>query len=284
MKIIADSGSTKTDWKIVDNKTIYNLQTVGFSPYLQSGDEIYTILYSEFQKFEKTNSISLNNISQVYYYGTGCSTDEKQKIVKDALAKVFSQAQIEVEHDLLAAARALCGKNEGIAAILGTGSNSCYYDGFTIKENVDSVGYFLGDEGSGCDMGKKLIRAFIYKELPLELETDFINTYNVNKDEILNAVYHKPFPNRYLASFGLFFKKHEQHIYIRNIIINSFNEFFIHQVSRYSKHQMVPMHCTGSIGFYFQDILKEVAAQYKVQMGKNIKSPIDGLLEYHRLS
>lgn len=278
MLLIADSGSTKTDWKVVDeNKNIQSLQTIGFNPYLQSGDEIYTTVAASFT----ATSYPLEKIVQLYFYGAGCSNDEKRSIVKEALHKVFPNASIEVEHDLLAAARALCGKKEGVAAILGTGSNSCFYNGNEITEHVESIGFYLGDEGSGCYMGKKLIQAFIYKELPKELEEDFWIQYGLDKDAILKTVYQQAFPNRFLASFNLFLARHQKHPFVRNIIASSFDDFFKHHISKYSKHKQVPMHSTGSIGFHYQDALQEVASQYGVKMGKNIKSPIEGLLEYH---
>jgi N-acetylglucosamine kinase-like BadF-type ATPase len=281
MLLLADSGSTKTDWKIVYGRnTISDFQTVGFNPYLQTTEEIYTILIAAFSEA----NIVYDKVSRIYFYGAGCSNEEKCKIVKGALQRVFPNANIEVEHDLLAAARALCGNKEGIAAILGTGSNSCYYDGKEIKEHIDSVGFYLGDEGSGCYMGKKLIRAFIYKELPIELENSFISKYHLDKDEILKRVYQQPFPNRFLASFSLFLEEHITHPLIRDIIIASFDVFFIHHINKYSRRKEVPLNSTGSIGYYFKNELNEVAARYGVKTGKNIKSPIEGLLEYHFLN
>lgn len=276
MLLIADSGSTKTDWRLIgEDKKPQEIQTVGFNPYLQSGEEIYATLLSFF------NNLPLKNISKVFFYGAGCSNKEMCGIVTTALARLYPNAHIEVEHDLLAAARALCGRNEGIAAILGTGSNSCLYDGNEITEHIDSIGFFLGDEGSGGYMGKKLVRAFIYKELPAELENHFVAELNYDKDAILKAVYQQPFPNRFLASFSLFIDKHRKHPFINEIIVSSFSDFFEHHITKYSKHRSVPMHCTGSIGFYYNDILRSVAKRYGVEIGRNIKSPIEGLVDYH---
>lgn len=278
MILIADGGSTKTDWRLIKEGREYKkVQTSGFNPYLVGSDEIEAILWKELQPY-----IDNNGISAVYYYGAGCSTPVKNMIVENAFEKIFPNAKIYVSHDLLAASHALCGDEEGIAAILGTGSNSCYYDGKDIKDGIFSLGYFFGDEGSGAYLGKQFLIAFLHKELPEEIEKKFNEKYPMSRESILDSVYTKPAPSRFLASFSNFINDNRDHPYIYNLIAQAFREFYKYQICCYARHKEVPVHFVGSVAYHYSDILTTIGLEFGVKTGKFIKAPIDGLVEYHR--
>jgi glucosamine kinase len=278
MILIADGGSTKIDWRLIkEGREFKQVQTPGFNPYLVGSDEIEEILWKELQPYIDNNAVSM-----VHYYGAGCSTPVKNMIVETAFEKIFPNARININHDLLAAAHALCGDYEGIAAILGTGSNSCYYDGKEIKDGIFSLGYFFGDEGSGAYLGKQLLTAFLHKELPADIEMLLKEEYPKSLESILDAVYSKPAPSRFLASFSRFINNNRQHPYISNLLSNAFRAFYKYQVCCYSKHKEIPVHFVGSVAFHYQDILTEIAKEFGVRTGKFIKAPIDGLVEYHK--
>lgn len=277
MILIADGGSTKTDWRLIKEGREYKqIQTSGFNPYLVGSDEIEEILWKELQPY-----IDTIGISAVYYYGAGCSTPVKNMIVETAFEKIFPNAKLYVSHDLLAASHALCGDEEGIAAILGTGSNSCYYDGKDIKEGIFSLGYFFGDEGSGAYLGKQLLTAYLHKELPEEIEKKFNEKYPMSRENILDSVYTKPAPSRFLASFSNFINENRGHPYIYSLITHAFRLFYKYQVCCYARHKEVPVHFVGSVAFHYQDILTRVGQEFGIKTGKFIKAPIDGLVEYH---
>lgn len=277
MILIADSGSTKTDWRLIDNnKKIHQYRTTGFNPFLQDTKQI-----SEDLRRELVPKIDTNKIKRIYFYGAGCSSSERVNIVAKAIKENFPRAAVDVEHDLLAAARALCGHNKGIAAILGTGSNSCYYDGNKIARNVGSLGFILGDEGSGAHLGKQLIRHYLYKELPSDLNQAFDNNYKLTRDEILESVYKNPLPNKFLASFSKFIKQNIKHPFANNLVYKSFELFFDKHICKYPERKKVNMHCVGSIGYFFADILQKVAMDKKVSTGIIIESPIAGLTLFH---
>ena len=277
MILIADGGSTKTDWRLIkDGREFKKIQTSGFNPYLVGSDEIEGILWKELQPY-----IDNTGVSAVYYYGAGCSTSVKNMIVENAFEKIFPNAKLYISHDLLAASHALCGDEEGIAAILGTGSNSCYYDGKDIKDGIFSLGYFFGDEGSGAYLGKQLLTSYLHNELPLEIEQKFKAKFSITRESILDSVYTKPAPSRFLASFSHFINENRDHPFIYALITNAFRAFYKYQVCCYSKHKEVPVHFVGSVAFYYRDILTQVGLEFGVKTGKFIKAPIDGLVEYH---
>ena len=278
MILIADGGSTKTDWRLIkDGREYKKIQTSGFNPYLVGSDEIEEILWKELQPY-----IDNNGVSAVYYYGAGCSTAVKNQIVETAFEKIFTKAKLFISHDLLAASHALCGDVEGIVAILGTGSNSCYYDGKDIKDGIFSLGYFFGDEGSGAYLGKQLITAYLHKELPEEIAQKLSATYPMSLENILDAVYTKPAPSRFLASFSNFINENRDHPYIFNLITEAFRAFYKYQVCCYARHKEVPVHFVGSVAYHYKDILTEIGLEFGVRTGKFIKAPIDGLVEYHQ--
>jgi len=275
MIIIADSGSTKTDWSIIDSSNnCESFKTEGLNPY-QNSSVIKPGLAS---------NIDANSISQIFFYGAGCSTEKLCSIVKEALSNVFPNSNIEVEHDLLGAARALCQREAGMIAILGTGSNSCVYDGSRITDHIPVLGHLLDDEGSGTYIGKKLVKAFIHKTLPDDLYNSFKEKYDLNYTQIMEKVYKEPYPNKFLASFTLFLNEQIDSPYALNLVRNSFTEFFDCYICKYPNHKNYPLHSVGSIGYYFQEILSEVAKIKNVTLGTIEESPMKGLIKYHTQS
>ena len=222
VKLIADSGSTKAEWSLLNNGKRKTILTQGISPYFLSKDQVIDLLLKELKPGLKNIQVD-----EVYYYGTGCANPDNAKLIKRAIKEIFPEAKIDVTHDLLAAARALCGNEKGIACILGTGSNSCYYNGKKIMSNSPGLGYVLGDEGSGAYLGKKVLQYYLYNTFDDELKGRFDLTYLTNKSEILENVYKKPLPNRYLAGFVMFLAENRGHYMIENIIEDCLNDFFI---------------------------------------------------------
>lgn len=277
VKLIADSGSTKTEWCLINGKSTKTFYTQGLSPYFLSAEQIEYIIEEELlYKFKKTEP------EEIFFYGTGCSNAENVKLVKKAIQKVFAKASVSVDHDLMGAAKALCGKEKGIACILGTGSNSCYYNGKKIMKNSPGLGYVLGDEGSGAYLGKKVIQYFLYNTFDADLMDRFKAKFNTSRDDILTAVYKKPLPNRYLASYAIFLAENRGHYMIENIIEDGFNDFFFNHVYKYKESWTLPIHFTGSVAYGFKDVLKEMCSSYELELGKVIKKPMDGLIKFHR--
>ncbi|MBL7887999.1 MAG: N-acetylglucosamine kinase [Bacteroidia bacterium] len=282
MILIADSGSTKTDWRLIDEeKNIHQFQTQGLNPYFQTSEQIAEIIQHELvSKFSNTINFPGSKLS-IHFYGAGCKTEDKKTLVKDSLLKLFSSSEVFVESDMLGAARALCGRSPGITAILGTGSNTCYYDGNKIAENRTSTGFILGDEGSGAHIGKTFIQAFLNDELPEELAIRFQERFKLSKDDIIDAVYRKPLPNRFLASFSKFVYQNQKEEYILQLLITCFEQFFDKHVCKYSQHKQLQLNCVGSVAFYYSNILRGVADKKGVLIGTIVESPISALTLYH---
>jgi glucosamine kinase len=276
IKLIADSGSTKAEWCLLDGKKKKTLYTQGISPYFLSAKEIQNIL--EYELLPKMKAIAP---VEIHYYGTGCSNPANVKIVKQALSKVFPKAKISVDHDLMGAAKALCGDEKGVACILGTGSNSCYYNGKKVIKNSPGLGYVLGDEGSGAYLGKKVVQYYLYNTFDADLMDRFNAKFKTNGVEILDAVYKNPLPNRYLASFTSFLVENRGHYMIENIIEDGFNDFFFNHIYKYRESWTMPVHFIGSVAFGFKDVLKDMCSMYELQLGKVLKNPMDGLVKYH---
>jgi glucosamine kinase len=276
MILIADSGSTKTDWVLINEKEQFHYKTIGYNPYFINSDNIY---YSLTEKLVTQFDPSV--VTSVYFYGAGCSSDQNITIVNQALTRCFVNSKVSVGHDMLAAARALLGNKRGFAAIIGTGSNTCIYDGKDVENNIDSLGYLLGDEGSGSYIGKKLIRDYLRGYLPGELEKKFREKYNLMPVTIFDSLYNKPLPNRFLASFCVFADENKDHPYIRKIVKESFGDFFANLVSMYPHYKEYEFNCVGSVGFIFKDILAEVSVSYGMNPARIIHSPIDDLVSYH---
>lgn len=276
IKLIADSGSTKAEWCLLDGKKRKLFLTQGLSPYFLSSEQIEYIIVHEL----KTKMRNINP-AEVYFYGTGCSNTDNVKIVKKAIERVFTNAKVVVDHDLMGAAKALCGKEKGVACILGTGSNSCYYNGKRIVKNSPGLGYALGDEGSGAYLGKKVIQYYLYNTFDADLMDRFNAKFNTNSNEILDAVYKKPLPNRYLASYAIFLAENRGHFMIENIIEDGFNDFFFNHIYKYRESWTMPINFVGSIAYGFKDVLKDMCNAYELQLGKVIKKPMDGLIKFH---
>ena len=278
MIVIADGGSTKTNWCLLDDskKKIY-FNTEGYNPYFVDSAYIVSSL-----KKGLPNDIPFQEIKEVYYYGAGVHNEEKATIVKDAIQVVFPQSQVEVGHDLSAAARALLGSEAGVAAIFGTGANSCIYDGSKITHNLESAAYILGDEGSGSYIGKRLLTDFIRGLMPKDVAEVFFNTYKLTPDEIMDNVYTKPLANRFCASFSKFVYDNNVNIqYTRSIVDDAFEAFFSNLVSKYPDYQSYSFNCIGSVGYNFRNVLSDKAKHYGMNVGKILRSPIDDLVDYH---
>jgi glucosamine kinase len=280
MLLIADSGSTKTAWRLVDESgKIFQLQTQGFNPYLQTSEDISKIIDAELLS-QFPEELNFSEII-IHFYGAGCSSEIKNEIVRKGISAVMPSATIHVQHDLLAAARAACGYKPGIAAILGTGSNSCWYNGTEIVENVDSLGFILGDEGSGAHIGKTFIQAFLNKELPAEVHDNFVKRFALKKEDILDAVYKEPFPNRYLAAYSKYVFQNIREPFLTLMVADCFRQFFDKHICKYSVHKELKLNVVGSVGFYFSNILRKVAEEKGVEIEKIIEAPIAALTLYH---
>lgn len=276
--LIADSGSTKTDWVLIKDKNIVlQYQTIGFNPYFQSSEDIYNEIKDVLIPVLLDQ---LYNIQHIAYYGAGCSTPDKVQVVKQGLYLAFGNILSEVNHDLLAAARALFGKEKGIACILGTGSNSCLYDGKSVVENIPSVGYLFGDHGSGATIGRTFVQRYFDGELPPHLVTAFEKA-GYHREIILENVYKRPMPSRYLASIVSFMSAYNNDSCIKEIIKDCFRDFFKAQVSRYTNAKQLSVNSVGSIGYYYRELLEEVAKEMGYTIGNIIKSPMEGLIRYH---
>ncbi len=280
MILIADSGSTKTEWVVLDGKrTVSEVYTRGINPYFLSVDEISDIFKTEL--LTGLHPVNISDIKAVFYYGAGCSSAEKSAMVSNPLEQFFTHARVEVMHDLLGAARAACGTTEGIAAILGTGSNSCLFNGQEIVANQPSLGFILGDEGSGGHIGKELLKQFLYGELSTELHNEFDTQYSINKEIILHKIYKEPMPNTYAASFTQFVSRHIAHPSMQQLVLNSFDAFFKRHISSYKNFTQYPISVIGSIGFVFEKQLQETAGTYGTSIHRIIQKPMEGLIMYH---
>lgn len=277
MILIADSGSTKTDWRLVEhNNSVKAFRTCGFNPYYQDSKEIL----DSFQK-ELLPLLSGKRPDSIYFYGAGCSTGEKQSIIRTSLLSIFPETKVEVQSDLIGAARALCGKNPGIACILGTGSGSCSWNGVQIIEQIPSLGFILGDEGSGAYLGKKLITAYLREKLPTGIRVDLNKQYHINKDEVLRRVNKEEIPSRYLASFARFYPGHLDDPFIFKLAYQSFEDFARNYIVRYRKFRDYPVHFVGSIAYHNRSVLEKLAADMPFRLEKIITDPVEGLIHFH---
>ncbi|MDD2525979.1 MAG: ATPase [Bacteroidales bacterium] len=277
MKLVADSGSTKTQWTLFSpDMEKKEFLTAGINPYYQSQEEIADFLSNNL----KFTDEEYTTVSEIYFYGAGCADEIKNEVVRGALCRFFPNAAIEVQSDLLGAARALFGHNPGIACILGTGSNSCYYDGEIIVKNITPLGFILGDEGSGAVLGRQLIADYMKRMMPLDVSDLFYERFHIDRTKIMESVYRRPFPNRFMASFAPFLSMHREHPYIQQLILDGFDAFFRRNVMQYD-YQSLPAGFIGSVGNCFQRELTTVASRYGIRITEIHKSPIDGLITYH---
>lgn len=276
MILIADSGSTKTDWCIAhDGKPVKRLETKGINPFFQSAEEIRQELAQTL-----TPHLPAESIRAVCFYGAGC-TPEKASIVGRAIADCLpATGAIEVHSDMLAAARSLCGHEAGIACILGTGSNSCFYNGKEIARQVSPLGYVLGDEGSGAVLGKLFVGDLLKNQLPPAVKEAFAAQVGLSAAEIIDRVYRQPFPNRFLAGLSPFIAQHLHEPAVRTLVFNSFLAFFRRNVMQYD-WQRYPAHFIGSIAHHYKEVLLAAAEAAGICVGKVLRSPMEGLVQYH---
>jgi N-acetylglucosamine kinase-like BadF-type ATPase len=276
MILIADSGSTKTEWALIEKTNkILEFKTIGLNPVFVSTDIIVTeINKTKITEYKK-------NINQVFFYGAGCSTKNRKLIVAKALENIFVNAEIIVESDLLGAAISQFGETDGIIGILGTGSNTGIYKHNKIVENISSLGYILGDEGSGAVIGKAFIKLYLNNELPSNISSDFYNKFNLKVDDIITKIYKEPFPNRFLASFMPFVYDYRNNKTIKNMLYNSFGDFFNKTILKYNNYQNYELKLIGSIAFYFNDIIREVCVSKSINLTLISKSPLKGLISYY---
>jgi N-acetylglucosamine kinase-like BadF-type ATPase len=277
MILIADSGASKTDWRVINQLgEIGQFRGTGFNPNYQTGEEMASELREDF-------FLALSDeIKTIYYYGAGCSSVKNRNQVEYALKTIFNHAEIIVDHDLMAASRATCGHRPGIACILGTGSNSCDYDGEFIIDSRPAPGYILGDEGGGVYVGKKFLQDFIHEEMPLKIREEVIEKFNLNTNIIIENVYQKPFPGRYMASFCRFITEHKNDPYCYNLYYKAFEDFFEKHIKKYKDYQNKPVNFVGSVAFYNSDILRSAALDSGIHVNIIIESPIAGLTLYHQ--
>lgn len=278
MYLIADSGSTKTDWCLCNQGTVLqNIQTQGINPYHQSEEAIETVLREELLpqlSLQKGTRLSIT------FYGSGCANDTACNRIKEALTKVLDTKDVTIHSDLLGAARALCGHQEGIACVLGTGSNSCLYNGKEIIANTPPLGYILGDEGSSAVLGRHLVGNCLKNQLPEALRDEFLTEYELTQEIILEKVYRQPLANRFLASLTPFLSKHKEVPEIHQLLVDSFTDFFVRNVKQY-RRPWLPIHFVGSIANVFSAELKEAAESLGMELGTIMRSPMEGLIKYH---
>ncbi|MBK0382636.1 N-acetylglucosamine kinase [Pedobacter sp. SD-b] len=279
MILIADGGSTKTSWCLIDEsgkKIMFH--TEGYNPYFSDTEYIIDSMNKNMP-----SDLPIDKITEVHYYGAGVHNEEKAEVVAKAMEVIFKKAKVHIDHDLMAAARALLGNKRGFAAILGTGTNTCIYDGEGLEMNIDSLAYILGDEGSGCYIGKKLLSDYLRGYMPKNVRDSFWETFKLTPDDILEAIYKKPLPNRFCASFSKFVYDITVNIeYSRNIVKTSFKDFFENLVSHYPNYQDYEFNCIGSVAYNFRNVLEETALEYGMKMGKILRTPIDDLVIYHQ--
>jgi glucosamine kinase len=275
MILVADSGSTKTDWMGYSPNEQINFSTQGINPYFLNAHDIFKL-------FSKKKEIAAyaSQVKEVYFFGAGCSSPDKIEVISNGISSFFTNAYVSVEHDLMGSAYATCGDKKGLTCILGTGSNISYYDGKTLHLGAHGLGYVLGDEGSGTWFGRKLIITYLYNQMPADLSFEFGQEFQIDKETVITNVYQKPSPNTYLASISRFMVNHKDHPFIINILREGFQEFVDTNIKDYSNYKSLDCHFVGSIAFYYQDILREVCLNNQVRLGQVLQKPIEGIYNY----
>jgi N-acetylglucosamine kinase-like BadF-type ATPase len=276
IQAIIDSGSTKADWRILKNDNIFSFRTVGYNPYFISPQEMESII-----REEVLPHFSSMPPERLFFYGAGCAAEGKKKEIMTVLTNCFPTSTIVVETDLMGAARALLGNKPGLVAVLGTGTNTGFYNGDNFQEQVEGGGFILGDEGSGAYLGKLILISWLRKTFSKETDKDFNNFCPYTRDEIIDAIYRKPFPNRFLARFSHFAKENLNVPEIHKIINQSFEDFFGKIISLYPGYKTLPLNFAGSIASIFNNDLKQCVEDRKLILGNIIRSPIDNLVDYH---
>lgn len=279
MKIlVADSGSTKCDWMVMDEHGLAEAEfhTMGFNPYFHSADLV------EEKMRESVEATSMaKEISKVYFYGAGSSSEPLCAVIKEGLERIFVHADVHVGHDLDGAAYSTYSGEPAITCIIGTGSNSCFFDGEVTSEKVPALAYILGDEASGSWFGKRLLALHLYHKLDPVVQADFNATFGFSKDDIVNRVYQEPNANVFLASFMTFLGRHQEVAQVISLLEEGFQSFVDVHVKCYENYKEVPVHFVGSVAYHFQNVLRHVCEREGIIVGKIIKRPIDGLAAYH---
>ncbi len=277
MFLLADSGSTKTTWTLLEKGEVKkSILTPGLNPYFHTSESIEAVLMADL-----VPEVVPDDIRNIFFYGAGCSTENKNALLRDSMRLFFRNTGISIFHDILGAARALLGREQGIACILGTGCNSCYYDGTEIYMKVPSLGYLFGDEGAGSNIGKRFMELYLKDRLPGDLRNAFDETYRLTLEDILNSLYNRPSPNRFLASFSEFIAPRQDHPLLRELVRSSLMAFFDEQVKRYDNYRDVPVSFVGSIAHHYREILLEAASENGVTVGQILQSPMPGLIAFH---
>lgn len=279
MIAIVDGGSTKCDWVILDNsgKITQKTETLGFNPNIISAD----LIPVELEKNQHLFFIK-EHLQEIYFYGSGCGTPENAAIIETQFKRVFPFANVTVKEDMTAAAYAAYNGKPAIVCILGTGSNSCFFDGNTVRRDLPSLGFLIGDEGSGSAIGKQLLRRFFMKKLPKELHQDFVETYHLTIDEAIKNMYHNSRANAYLAEFNKFVVQRIKHPYFQNMVFDEMKNFFEYQVLPYEEAREAEINFIGSIAFVYEDILRSAAAELNLTVGIIVQKPIESLVAYHK--
>lgn len=282
MKLVVDSGSTKTDWCFIGQSgQQVILDTDGINPAVQNSQAISSVLSDQLIPMIQSKQLNSSEIDGIFFYGAGC-TPQKKGIIANLLRTFFCNTyNIQVESDMLGAARAVCGRKAGIACILGTGSNSCFYDGNGIVAHTPALGYILGDEGSGAVLGKNFINALLKGKLSHNISKDFFAETNLTENEIIDKVYKSPKPNRFLASMSNYIFRKRDDIEVHNIIINNFLNFIRNNIFPYG-NEIKTINAVGSIAHYYKQELSEAANRLDYKLGVVLKNPILNMAEYHK--
>lgn len=275
MILVADSGSSKTDWMGYDNGEIIRFNTKGINPYFLNEHEIHRLL----AKNEELIPYAAK-VQEIYFFGAGSSSPDKHEVVSNGLSLFFKKAFISVDNDLVGSAYATCGHERGLSCILGTGSNISYFDGKNVHDSKHGLGYVLGDEGSGTYFGRKLVTSYLYGGMPEHLGKIFTETYDINKENVITNVYQRPFPNIYLASLSKFMIDHISEPFIIDILRKGFQEFVDTNVKDYPDYKNLNCHFIGSIAYFYQDVLKEVCLNNDIRVGNIFQKPINGIFNY----
>jgi glucosamine kinase len=275
MILVADSGSSKTDWMGVKNGETIKFSTKGINPYFLSANDIFRLLSKN-----KEIAAYAGIVKEIYFFGAGCSSPDKHEVVSNGLSLFFTNAYICADNDLVGSAYATCGNSQGLSCVLGTGSNISYFDGRSLHDSKHGLGYVLGDEGSGSYFGRKLVTSYLYDLMPADLGAIFAKDYGITKESVITNVYQKPFPNIYLASISRFMADHRDHPFINNVLKEGFQEFVDTNIKDYKDYKLMPCHFVGSVAFYYQDVLREVLVENEVQVGTILQKPISAIYEY----
>ena len=275
MKLIADSGSTKTDWVFITSEgKCSRVQTSGINPFFRSAEDIV----AEIRPVLLTVA---DRVEEVFYYGAGIVNEEKARIIRGAFEQLYGDVLCHIHSDVVGAARAVCGRKAGIVCILGTGSNACLYNGNAVVGNIPPLGFILGDEGSGSVMGRQLLGDYFKMAMPPDLRTRFDEQFHLDKDDVLNRVYRQARPNQYLAQFAVFLSREIHHPWCREFVLDNFRAFVRRNVLMLPQSRLLPVNFVGSIAYHFRDLLRQVLEEENLTIEQILKDPIDGLIKFH---